>query len=106
MFLLEGLKKTCIRIRSGTKCATDRFSEICEDVASLARGGHFNCHLMLSDTKDTNDLINYGLMANPMRGKTDQYLKMWYKKLGGRGACPTPRKFLKFVLQMVHSESI
>ena len=51
------------------------FSEICEDVASLACGGYFNCHLMLSDTT-INDLINYGLMANPMRGKTYQYLKM------------------------------
>ena len=29
------------------------FSEICEDVASLACGGHFNCHLMLSDTTRT-----------------------------------------------------
>ena len=24
-----------------------------------------------------NDLINYGLMANPMRGRTDQYLKTY-----------------------------
>ena len=53
------------------------FSEICEDVASLACGGHFNCHLMLPrHHNDINDFINYGLMANPMRGKAEQYLKM------------------------------
>ena len=53
------------------------FSEICEDVASLACGGHFNCHFnVVRHHKDINDLINYGLMVNPMRGKTDQYLKM------------------------------
>ena len=40
------------------------FSEICEDVASLACGGHFNCHLVLYDTKNINDLINYGLITN------------------------------------------
>ena len=70
MFLLESLKKNRIRIRSGTimmwlpsfswPCFMSEknvlligFSEMCEDVASLARGGHFNCHLILSDTTRT-----------------------------------------------------
>ena len=36
------------------KRATDQFfSEICEDVDSLACGGHLNCHLMLPDTIST-----------------------------------------------------
>ena len=37
------------------------FSEIGEDVDSLAFGGPFNCLLMLPDhIKDSYDLINYG----------------------------------------------
>ena len=49
------------------------FSEIAEDVDSLAFRGPFNCLLMLPDSYD---LINYGLMASLMRGKTDPYFKM------------------------------
>ena len=53
-------------IHERTKCATDRFSEIGEDVDSLACGGPFNFYLMLPDTtkichKDSKDVINYAL---------------------------------------------
>ena len=44
------------------------FSEIGEDVDSLAFGG-----LLIVRKKD---LLSYGLMANLMRGKTDLYLKV------------------------------
>ena len=50
------------------------FSEIGEDVDSLAFGGPFNA--ARHHIKDSYDLINYGLMANLMRGKTDPYFKM------------------------------
>ena len=69
MFLLENLKKNaqeyvvepwwCGYLAShdhaswATKTCYWGFSEICEDVASLACEGHFNCHLMLSDTTRT-----------------------------------------------------
>ena len=79
------------------------FSEICEDVASFAWGGHFDCHNVVRHHKDVNDLINYGLMANPM--KNLPVLENVIKKSRGSGGMP-PRKFLKFALQMVHSESI
>ena len=49
------------------------FSEICEDVASLEFVLPFN---VVRHHKDSNDFINYGLMTNPMRGRTDQYFSI------------------------------
>ena len=57
------------------------FSEIGEDVDSLARH-----HI-----KESKDLVSYGLMTNLMRGKTNQYLKMWLQNRewgGGGGHAP------------------
>ena len=65
------------------------FSEIGEDVDSLVFGG-------LLIVKN-NDLISYGLMINPMRGKIDQYLKVWLKKLGGLGSM-SPRIFSEILI--------